>query len=126
MTDKYLVWKVALGVLIALSLWEAIGRYQANQAIREFNEELSRIAQNPDPLGWRRSAASQRVPQPTIVTKSARHPVPPGFQCLGKGVLARHSGSTWIQITSSDNYVYCPPGGTQHDCFRVTPTNVDC
>ena len=126
MSDKYLVLKIAGGVLLGLIAWNAIEGYQQRKAFEEGMRELNRIAADPDPLGLQAQAAANRRQNAAnrAVTNPVK-PVPPGFRCAGGTLLKRVDGG-WTQITDRHHEIYCPHGGTVDDCYRVSAATTDC
>lgn len=120
--DKYLVFKIAVGVVLGLLVWNGIEQYQRRKAVEEAMLEIQRIAADPDPLGWRAAAARQKANK---VTAQSFKAVPPGFRCE-QGVLLKRVNEGWTQVTSRSNEWYCPHGGTVDDCYRVSVETVGC
>lgn len=129
MKGDYTVLKIAGGVLLALLIWNALGRYQERKAMEHFTAEMERIAADPDPLGWRAMAANkQATRQRGTRTQdvSSKKPIPPGYRCMDGALLKNDNDAGWSQVTSRDNHWYCPHGGTVNDCYHITPTSVGC
>lgn len=126
MSDKYLVLKIAAGVLLGLIAWNAIERHQQQKAMEDGLRELNRIAADPDPMGLRAAATANAGQNATNRDLSnSLKPVPPGFRCEGGTLLKRIEGG-WMQVTERNNEWYCPHGGTVDDCYRVSAASTGC
>lgn len=122
-----LAWKlgvaVGAGVLAALLIFNAYERYQMRrdleQAARYFDAEMKKSEKELAATVRRVSVPVRPAPVQTV------HPLPPGYRCSGATLLTRSNGG-WMNITAQHNHWYCPEGGKQSDCYRVTPRSVGC
>ena len=122
-----LAWKlgvaVGFGVLMALLIFNAYERYQTRrdleEAARYIDAEIKKSEKELATALQDLSAPVRSLPRQTV------HPLPPGYHCSGVTLLTRQNGG-WMNITERHNRWYCPEGGKQSDCYRVTPRSVGC
>lgn len=121
-----LAWKLGIavgaGVLAALLLFNTYERIQARRDAEAAMRYLdAQFKQTEKELA---AIAGSHV-LPARPARPAIHPLPPGYRCSGSTLLTRQNGG-WMNITERHNHWYCPEGGRQQDCYRVTPRSVGC
>lgn len=126
-----LAWKlgvaVGVGVLMALLIFNAYERYQTRRDLEETARYLeAQIKKSEKELAAATAEAVQSFSTPVRShPRQTVHPLPPGYRCSGATLLTRQNGG-WMNITERHNHWYCPEGGKQSDCYRVTPRSVGC
>ena len=107
--DSSLAWKVGIGVfagiMAATLLQQAVANYRERKAIEQFNTEMTRIAKDPDPLGWQAAAQEAQV-SAWIRQQNQRQPAPreyaplsPGERCIN-GQRFRKLENGWAQSSN--------------------------
>ncbi len=130
-SHRWLVVKIALGVLMALLAWRSIELYLLRLELEELGRETAEMlkpglapgadqGQGSARIRRTRSAAAQTV------SAAVRRALPEGYRCVaGTVVYTAHDGAM-RNITARSNYWYCPPGGKGEDCWLLTPAAVGC
>lgn len=142
-SDPWLMWKIAGGILIALFVWRAFEAYQERVAMEMFLREMQAITKpGADPLGLQAAAARQRqaeaarqAAQSRVVAASRAaasasttpgiRALPAGYRCVQGTLLYQAEDGALKNITAQTNHWHCPGGGVQN-CWQVTPAAVGC
>jgi len=129
--ERWLMVKIAGGVLMALLAWRSIEQYLLRQELEELGRETAAMLKPALAPQTERGQASARVRRTRpaydqTLSSPTRRALPEGYRCVAGTVIYTAHDGAMRNITARSNHWYCPPGGRGEDCWKLTPAAVGC
>ncbi|HRD71728.1 MAG TPA: hypothetical protein PK027_03110 [Aquimonas sp.] len=129
--ERWLIVKIAGGVLMALLAWRSIELYLLRLELEELGRETEAMLKPDLAPGGDQGQGSARIRSTRSaaahsVSAAVRRALPEGYRCVAGTVIYTAHDGAMRNITARSNYWYCPPGGKGEDCWLLTPAAVGC